>query len=250
MVEMRVRPYTALVVCLLLLPLQSVEAVTLTFEGEVEVEYTPDSLILRPGDVRAVYIMVRNQGDRTLYFRVDAVGVDSSGSGSLDVFNHMFILESGGVDQVVVTIESRARFYQDPGISDVKITFRWGPNATTVAGGAFRLEDPQFRNSIAYDVEDDFSQQWVWVLGTIVVVVAVVALVTLVTFAKHWRGRKKVDAPPVEPYGEGPKGGKDALMARQMYSLTNPNEDGDTPYDPIRGTRPVKGVRWGRPPSR
>ncbi len=233
---------------LLLVPLQSVEAVTLTFEGEVEVEYTPDSLTLRPGDVRAVYIMVRNQGDRTLYFRVDAVGVDSSGSSSLDVFNHMFILESGGVDQVVVTIESRARFYQDPTISDVKITFRWGPNATTIAGGAFRLEDPQFRNGIGYDVEDDFSQQWVWIIGAIV---AAVAVVTLVTFAKHWRGRKKkVEAPPVEPYGEGPKGGTDALMVRQMYPLTNPSEDGDTPYDPIRGTRPVKGVRWGRPPSR
>ena len=233
---------------LLLVPLQSAEAVTLTFEGEVEVEYTPDSLTLRPGDVRAVYIMVRNQGDRTLYFKVDAVGVDTSGSSSLDVFNKMFILESGGVDQVVVTIESRARFYQDPGISDVKITFSWGPNATTIGGGAFRLEDPQFRNSIGYDVEDDFSQQWVWIIGAIVAAVVVVALVTLVTFVKHWRGRKKVEAPPVEPYGEGPLGGKDALMVRQTYSLTDPNEEGDTPYDPIRGTRPVKGVRWGRPP--
>ena len=232
---------------LLLVPLQSVEAVTLTFEGEVEVEYTPDSLILRPGDVRALYIMVRNQGERTLYFRVDAVGVESSGSSSLDVFNHMFILESGGVDQVVVTIESRARIYQDPGISDVKITFRWGPNATTVAGGAFRLEDPQFRNSIAYDIDDDFSNQWAWIFG---IIGAAVAVVILVTFAKHWRGRKKVEAPAAEPYGEGPKGGKDALMARQRFSPTIPGEDGDTPYDPIRGTRPVKGVRWGRPPSK
>lgn len=233
---------------LLLVPLQSVEAVTLTFEGEVEVEYTPDSLTLRPGDVRAVYIMVRNQGDRTLYFRVDAVGVDSSGSSSLDVFNKMFILESGGVDQVVVTIESRARFYQDPGISDVKITFRWGPNATTVGGGAFRLEDPQFRNSIEYDVEDDFSQQWAWIIGAIVAVVAVVALVTLVTFVKHWRGRKKVEAPPVEPYGEGPLGGKDALMVRQMYSSTIPGEDGYTSHDPVRANGPVRDRRLGRPP--
>ncbi len=242
---MRRVPCLLLAASLLLVPLQSVEAVTLTFEGEVEVEYTPDSLILRPGDVGAVYIMVRNQGDRRLYFRVDAVGVDSSGSSSLELFNHMFILESGGVDQVVVTIESRARIYQDPGISDVKITFRWGPNATTVAGGAFRLEDPQFRNSIGYDVDDDFSNQWAWIFG---ILLAAVAVVTLVTFAKHWRGRKKVEAPDAEPYGEGPKGGKDALMARQRFSPTIPGEDGDTPYDPIRGTRPVKGVRWGRPP--
>ncbi|MCK4970132.1 MAG: hypothetical protein KAS77_06385, partial [Thermoplasmata archaeon] len=77
-----------------------------------------------------------------------------------------------------------------------------------------------------------------------------VAVVILVTLAKHWRGRKKVEAPAVEPYGEGPKGGKDALMARQRFSPTIPGEDGDTPYDPIRGTRPVKGVRWGRPPSK
>jgi len=230
---------------LLLVPLQSVEAVTLTFEGEVEVEYTPDALTLRPGDVMAVYIMVRNQGDRTLYFKVDAVGVDSPGSSSLDVLNHMFILESGGVDQVVVTIESRAHLQQDPDISDVKITFRWGSNATGIAGGAFRLEDPQFRDSIDYDVEDDYSEQWAWIFGIFLIAVGVVILLTIV---KHWRGRRKVKAPPAEPYGEGPKGGKDALIARQMYLLTDPNEDGDTPYDPIRGTRPVKGVRWGRSP--
>lgn len=228
-----------------MVPLQSVEAATLTFEGEVEVEYTPDSLILRPGDVGAVYIIVRNQGDRTLYFSVDAVGVDFLGSSSPDVYNHMFILESGGVDQVVVTIGSRAHFQQDPDISDVKITFRWGPNATTIAGGAFRLEDPQFRDSIEYGVDDDFSNQWAWIFGTIV---AMVAVLTLFTIVKHWRVRRKLKAPQVEPYGEGLQAREDVLMIRQMYPMANSREDGDTPYDPIRGTRPVKGVRWGRPP--
>ena len=210
---------------MLLVPLQSVQAVTLTFESEVEVEYDPDSLILRPGDVSAVYIMVRNLGDRRLYFKVEAVGVDSSGSSSLDVFNHMFILESGGVDQVVLTIESRAHLEQDPDISDVKITFRWGPNATGIAGGAFRLEDPQFRNSINYDVEDDYSEQWGWLLGIIATGVGVVILIDIV---KRWRVRRKIEGPAVEPYGEGSQGGTDAMMVRHTFTPRITREDGDT----------------------
>jgi hypothetical protein len=237
--------YLLLAASMLLVPLQSVEAHHIIFEGEVDVEYDPDSLTLRPGDIGVVYIMVRNLGDDTLYFQVDAVGVDSSGSSSLDVFNHMFILESGGVDQVVVTIESRARFYQASDVSDVKITFRWGPNATTIQGGAFRLEAPRSNFDLEYDVEDDFTRELTWVLGTVIVASVVASLVIII---KHWRARRKDKAPPMEPYGEWPRAGKDILLVRQMYPLTNPNEDGDTPYDPIRGTRPVKGVRWGRPP--
>ena len=210
---------------LLLVPLQSVEAVTLVFEGEVEVEYSPESLILRPEDIRAVYIMVRNLGDRTLYFKVDAVSADSSGGSSLDVFNHMFILESGGVDQVVVTIESRARFQQDPDISDVKITFRWGSNATGIAGGAFRLEDPQFRDRIDYDVEDNYSEQWAWTLGIIGTTVGVMALIIII---RRWRVRRRIEGPAVEPYGEGPKGGTDALMLRQTFTPRITREYGET----------------------
>lgn len=237
--------YLLFAASMLLVPLQPVEAHHIIFEGEVDVEYDPDSLTLRPGDIGVVYIMVRNLGDDTLYFQVDAVGVDSSGSSSLDVYNHMFILESGGIDQVVVTIESRARFYQASDVSDVKITFRWGPNATTIQGGAFRLEAPRSNFDLEYDVEDDFTRELTWVLGTVIVVSVVASLVICV---RRWRAGRKDKAPPMEPYGEGPRVGKDILLVRQMYPLTNPREDGDTPYDPIRGTRPVKGVRWGRPP--
>jgi hypothetical protein len=209
----------------LLVPLQSAQAVTLTFESEVEVEYNPDTLDLKPGDVRAVYIMVRNLGDRILYFKVEVVGVDASGSSSIDVFNHMFILEPGGVDQVVVTIESRAHFQQDPDVSNVKIPLRWGPNATTIVGGAFRLEDPEFRNSIEYEIEDDFSGQWVWILGIIVIAVGVVTLIVIV---KRWRARRKVEEPSVEPYGEGSKGGTDAMTVRHTFTPRITREDGDT----------------------
>ncbi len=198
---------------------------TLTFESEVEVEYNPDTLDLKPGDVRAVYIMVRNLGDRILYFKVEVVGVDASGSSSIDVFNHMFILEPGCVDQVVVTIESRAHFQQDPDVSNVKITLRWGPNATTIVGGAFRLEDPEFRNSIEYEIEDDFSGQWVWILGIIVIAVGVVTLIVIV---KRWRARRKVEEPSVEPYGEGSKGGTDAMTVRHTFTPRITREDGDT----------------------
>jgi uncharacterized membrane protein len=233
---------------LLLVPLQPAEAVTLTFEGELEVEYNPDSLTLMSGDLGAVYIMVRNVGDRRLYVQVNAEGVETWGASSPDVINDMFVLEPGGVDQVVVTIESRARFYQDPDISDVRISFRWSADAITLEGGAFRLKDPQFHDSIEYDVRDDFSNQWAWVLGIIVAAVGVAALVAIVSLVVRRRRRRMVKAPSVEPYGEGPPDRKTVLMVRHVPSSTISRADDDTPFDPLRDTRPVKAVRRGRPP--
>ncbi len=160
----------------------------------------------------------------------------------------MFILEPGGVDQVVVTIESRARFYQDPDISDVKISFRWSADAITLDGGAFRLEDPQFHGIMEYDVRDDFSNQWAWILGIIATAVGVAALVAIVSLVIRRRRRRMVEAPSVEPYGEGPPDRKAVQMVRHVPSSAISREDGNTPYDPIRDTGPVMAVRRGRPP--
>lgn len=185
---------------MLLGTLQSVEATILRYEDELEVEYDPDTLTLANGDIGAIYIMVRNLGDRTLHVQVAASGIEARGSSMPDVNNVMFILEPGGVDQVVVTVESRVQYLQDPEVSNVKISFLWGPNATMLQGGAFQLENPKFRNTIEYEVIDDNSGGWIWVLLLVAVAVVVVAIIV------YRRGNRKIERPPVDRYGEGTHG--------------------------------------------
>ena len=130
----------------------------------------------------------------------------------------------------------------------MSITFRWGENATTIDGGAFRLNDPRYVNWIEYDVEDDFSDQWARVVGLIVAgvfAVVVVALIAIVVRRRRWR---MSDGPSADPYGEGPQGRKDVLLVRHTPSTTIIDDIEDASYDPLRETRPDDPHRLGRPP--
>jgi hypothetical protein len=248
----RVRRATCLLLAasLLLVPSTPAQSATVVFAGEVEVEYNPDSITLGPGEMGVVYVMVRNRGDRTLHFQVEAVRVDAPGASSPEVMNRMFILPPGGVDQVVVTIESRARILQDPDISDVKITFRWGPNVTSLDGGAFRLNDPVYQHSIEYDVEDDMSEEWTVVLGTVMALAGLVTVAALLRVHLRRRRGARVEAPAAEPYGEGAPDRKDVLMVRHVPSSTISLADEEAPFEPLRGARKREVGRRARPPQR
>jgi hypothetical protein len=165
-----------------------------TIQGDdVVIVYEPAELTLRSGEWGRVQMDVENTGNSTLYFEVDAWGVETSGGAWTDVEPDSFKLEPQQNRRVAIDIQSRARPGQEADISDVLVVVNYGPVAKEWDDGSFRVENPHSVERIEFDVVDEFP-----VTGSgpdagplyllLVIVIAIVIIVAIVMVLRS-RGR-------------------------------------------------------------
>ncbi len=149
------------------------------------------------GEWGTVDLNIQNTGEEVLYFEIRTNGVETTGGAWCEEGPEGFSLAPGESIDTQVRVLSRARPFQAADISDVKISIRYGPNATERSDGTYDVVRPYSKESIEYDIVDEFSpvdgKGPIWTM-TIIIIGAVVGLLVYWGF-KRVRGKGKVNDP-------------------------------------------------------
>ena len=185
---------------LLALPALPVMAGGMDLGGTLHVEWRPDPLTLRPGEMGTVHMEVRNDADHRVNVSLQYLTVRSPGASEGSITPDFLELPPGGTQDVAVRIRSHASFGQSEGLSDGHVQVRWGRNLTRDGGGAdAQAWDGQDR--IVLRVRDDLSRS-----TTICGVSALIVLATIVVVAYMLMRRRSGPAGPAR----APPQGRDA----------------------------------------
>ena len=176
------RNLVLLVICgLMLMYATQVQAAEEQLGEDLVVDYSPDTLELRPGDMEEIIIVVTNTGDEAYHVGLEYILMECPG-GSRGIFSEdYFQLLPGESKDIVCQVTSNAISDQDPGDSDANIEVNWGPALSPSQEGDFPYTEIAHQNRFSVEVEDEFGMQSGLWLGLLMAsVAAAVILVVLI----------------------------------------------------------------------
>ena len=140
---------------------------------DLMVDYSPDSLELRPGERGKITIEFTNVGDEAYFIGLEYMIVETPGGPRGTFSGSYFQLQPGASKKVICEVESNARLGQDPDVSDATIKVLWGPELTGTDGEHPNFNNEAHREYIEVDVVDDFGLtyfMWIAILAVLTIV--------------------------------------------------------------------------------
>ena len=120
----------AVVATCLVMPTPHVQARTVDLESDLILEYSPETLTLRPDEEATITMVIQNQGDRSQVVVLGYVRVDAPGASSGTFATTVVEVVPGGSAEVRLTVRSNAHPGQEEGVSEGMVKFAWGENLT------------------------------------------------------------------------------------------------------------------------
>lgn len=163
----------------------NVSAAIDTIDDTFVVEYEPERLTLKPDEKGTVTFEIENIGNETLTIAFRFTRTKSGSTVGEFYPSSTFDLAPGSSERVVVTVETRADYGQDPGASDFKVTMYWGKDLVVDEEGKPDEYTADGRRSYRLAVTDDFSETD----RSLILLVAIVLLIVIALVI--WRPRKR-----------------------------------------------------------
>jgi hypothetical protein len=180
---MRCSPFLPLLLCSLFLVTTSVQAERVILDDDLTVDYSPDSLALKPGGKGSVEFIFDNSGNETLFIALTQMVLKCAGGSRASIDPDFFELDAGENQTVVVTIETSTDCPDDC-YSDSHIALAWGRDLTLADGHNLSLVGGRVEEStidggttIIYQVTDVGSPCYLLTIGSIIVGVLIIILV-------------------------------------------------------------------------
>jgi hypothetical protein len=190
---------TAVTLVLLALPAFPARAGVTDLGTTLHVEWSPDTLTLRPKETGTVYFTIKNTANVSLYVTLFYLTVKSPGGSSGNITPDFFEIGPGRYQEVQVRIMSWASFGQEQGLSDAHMMILWGRNFTKDAGFVNYSSTADGETRILIPVVDDLSRTY-FLFETAIAIIMVCALLVLVmTLRKRWSSLEPSRNPPKGP---------------------------------------------------
>ena len=158
---------------LLLMYATQVQAAEEQLGEDLMVDYSPDTLELRPGERGEVTIELTNVGDEAYFVGLEYMVLECIG-GSRGTFSESYFQLHPGASKVVICeVESNAQYGQDPEDSDATIKVLWGPELTGTDGEHPNFDNEDHKEYFTVDVVDDFGStylMWIGILAVLIIV--------------------------------------------------------------------------------
>ena len=153
---MRCRFLALLTITIILWTSPETSAVVENVDDVFVVEYVPSSFDLRPDEEGILVFDVENVGNETWMVALRFTRVES-GHTRAEIRPSLFELEANASQRVTITIETRAKYGQEPGSSDFKIRMYWGKNITQSENSWVDEDAVEGKRIFEFMVSDDLS---------------------------------------------------------------------------------------------
>ena len=176
---MRISLLVFLLICSMLMLTTQIQAERVSLDDDFVVDYSPDSLTLRPGEEGTVEFIFKNSGNETIFVALTQMVIKSATASGAFINPDFFELTAGESQVVVITVYSNAG-YQGNDDSDCTIDIQWGHNLTIIEG---RVDQSTVEGGtdITLQVTDDITL----LVAILLVTVAIIALVIILYYWKR-----------------------------------------------------------------
>lgn len=178
--------FVAILLCSLMMLTTPVQAEQVVLDDGLVLDYSPDTLTLRPGERGTVEFIFNNSGNETTYVGLIQWVLKCAGASRAYIDPDFFELPAGESQVVVVIIESSA-YCDGDCYSDSHIGIAWGKNLTLV-DGHFNKSNAEGGTTIIYPVTDDLPC-YLLAIGSIIVAVVIIAIVIVAIVIHRRKGR-------------------------------------------------------------
>ncbi len=118
------------VVTCLAMPTTHVQGRTVDLESDLTLDYSPETLTLKPDEEATIIMVIQNHGDRSQVVVLGYVRVDAPGASSGTFDTTVVEVGPGASAEVRLTVRSNAHPGQEEGVSEGMVKFAWGENLT------------------------------------------------------------------------------------------------------------------------
>ena len=157
-------------------------AIVETVDDLFIVEYEPSSFDLKPDEHATLVFDVENIGNETWMVALSFSRMES-GFTQADIQPSLFELDANTSQRVTITIQTRAKYRQEPGSSDFKITMYWGKDLIQYENGWVDDATVDGHRSFRFQVSDDLSDLedlYLNILYIIIIIIVVIIGVGLI----------------------------------------------------------------------
>ena len=162
-------------------------AIVETVDDLFVVEYEPSSFELKPDETGTLVFDVENIGNETWMVALSFNRI-LSGFTQADIQPSLFELDRNTSQRVTISIQTRAKYRQNPGTSDFMITMYWGKEIIYYDHGPVDEDSTDGHRFFEFQVEDDLSDvknPFLNILYIIIIIVVIIGVGLMI-----WKRRK------------------------------------------------------------
>ena len=154
------------------------------------VDYEPSSFELKPDEQGVLVLDVENVGNETWMVAFWFTRMES-GQTQANIQPRLFELDGNTSQRVTISIQTRAKYQQEPGSSDFKITMCWGKDLIQNENTGINEDGIEGYRRFRFQVNDDLSEvnnPFLNILYIIIIIVVIIGVGLMI-----WKRRKDTD---------------------------------------------------------
>jgi len=151
------------------------------------VEYESSTFELKPDETGTLVLDVENVGNETWMVALRFTRTES-GYTQADIRPSLFELDANRSQRVTITIETNAKYRQEPGSSDFMITIYWGKDIVQRDNTWVNEDTVEGQKALQFQVEDDLSDLndlFLNILYIIIIILVIIGVGLMI-----WKRRK------------------------------------------------------------